>query len=114
VTYTYLQAIDASTDEQLPRRPRNSGSLVLEYERGPAIANLVVDRVGSRPDVEDLAPFGTVTNQAYTLVDLALHWRAGRVEPYARLENLTNARYQEVFGFPSPSRRLIAGVRYSR
>ncbi|HLJ74287.1 MAG TPA: TonB-dependent receptor [Thermoanaerobaculia bacterium] len=114
LTYTYLQAIDASTDEQLPRRPRNSGSLVLDYERGPAIANLVVDRVGSRPDVEDLAPFGTVINQAYTLVDLALHWRMARVEPYAKLENLTNARYQEVFGFPSPSRRLIAGVRYSR
>ena len=114
LTYTYLQAIDASTDEQLPRRPRNSGSLVLDYERGPAIANLVVDRVGSRPDVEDLAPFGTVINQAYTLVDLALHWRMARVEPYAKLENLTNARYQEVFGFPSPSRLLIAGVRYSR
>ena len=72
-----------------------------------------MSRVGSRSDVNDLAPFGTVTNAAYTVADLTLRWNAGEFAPYVKIENLTNTRYQEVFGFPSPKRRALAGVRYS-
>jgi outer membrane cobalamin receptor len=74
---------------------------------------LVVARIGSRPDVNDLFPFGTVTNAAYTVADLTLHWKMGAMTPYAKIENLTNTRYQEVFGFPSPTRRALLGIRYS-
>ena len=74
---------------------------------------MVVARVGSRPDVTDLFPFGTVTNRAYTIADVTLHWNMERLAPYAKLENLTNVRYQEVFGYPSPSRRAVIGIRYS-
>jgi vitamin B12 transporter len=113
VTYTYLRATDQSSGKQLLRRPKHSGSLAIGYDHGVTTTQLVVARVGSRPDVNDLFPFGTVTNRAYTVADLTVHWNAGAVTPYAKVENLTNTRYQEVFGYPSPSRRALIGVRYS-
>jgi vitamin B12 transporter len=113
LSYTYLRAIEEPTGLQLARRPKHSGSLALGYDRGAGTAQLVVARVGSRPDVNDLFPFGTVTNAAYTVADLTLRWRMGTITPYAKIENLTNTRYQEVFGFPSPTRRALLGVRYS-
>ena len=111
--YTYLRATEQPSGEQLVRRPRHSGSLAVGYEHAAANAQVVVSRVGSRPDVNDLFPFGTVTNSAYTLADLTLRWNMGTFAPYAKIENLTNTRYQEVFGFPSPTRRALVGVRYS-
>lgn len=113
LSYTYLRAIEEPTGLQLARRPKHSGSLAFGYDRGAGSTQLVVSRVGSRPDVNDLFPFGTVTNAAYTVADLTVRWRMGAITPYAKIENLTNTRYQEVFGFPSPTRRALLGVRYS-
>jgi len=113
LSYTFLRATDEASGQPLARRPKNSGSLSLGYDRGRAGAELVVTRTGSRPDVNDLVPFGTVTNGAFTVADLTLHWNAGALSPYLKIENLTNVRYQEVFGFPSPSRRAVIGLRYS-
>jgi vitamin B12 transporter len=113
LSYTYLNATEEPSGTQLVRRPKHSGSLAVGLERGVGSAQLVVARVGSRPDVNDLFPFGTVTNRAFTVVDITLRWIRGVFAPYAKIENLTNARYQEVFGFPSPSRRALLGIRYS-
>ena len=113
ISYTYLRAIEEPSGLQLVRRPKHSGSLAIGYDRGAGNAQLVVARVGSRPDVNDLFPFGTVTNAAYTVADLTARWKMGAITPYAKIENLTNTRYQEVFGFPSPTRRALLGIRYS-
>jgi len=113
LSYTYLHATEEPSGAQLARRPKHSGSLALGYERGAAGVQLVVARTGSRPDVTDLFPFGTVTNAAYTVADLTLRWNIGAVKPYAKIENITNTRYQEVFGYPSPTRRALLGIRYS-
>ena len=113
LTYTYLRATEEPSGAQLLRRPKHSGSFAIGYDRGSGNAQLVVARVGSRPDVNDLFPFGTATNRAYTVADLTLRWNMGSIAPYAKIENLTNTRYQEVLGFPSPTRRALLGVRYS-
>ena len=113
LSYTYLRATEEPSGAQLVRRPKHSGSLALGYDQGLSSVQLVIARVGSRPDVTDLFPFGTVTNRAYTVADITLHRNMGRLAPYAKLENLTNARYQEVFGYPSPWRRAVIGLRYS-
>jgi len=97
----------------LVRRPKHSGSLAIGYDHGATTTQLVIARVGSRPDVTDLFPFGNVTNRAYTVADLAVHFNAGRLSPYAKIENVTNTKYQEVFGYPSPTRRALAGIRWS-
>lgn len=114
LTYTYLRATEEPSGEQLVRRPKHSGALSVGYQPGPAAFELVVVRVGSRPDLTDIFPFGSVVNASYTKADLTLRWLAGSYTPYVKIENLTNTRYEEVFGYPSPTRRALAGVRYSR
>ena len=114
LSYTYLHAFDTSTNEQLVRRPKHSGSLALGYDYGATTTQLVIARVGSRPDVTDLFPFGNVTNRAYTVADITVRYNAGRFAPYAKVENLGNTKYQEVFGYPSPTRRGIIGIRVTR
>ena len=74
----------------------------------------MIARVGSRPDVTDLFPFGNVSNRAYTVADLTVRWTAGKIAPYAKVENLMNTKYQEVFGYPSPTRRGSVGIRWTR
>jgi vitamin B12 transporter len=112
-SYTWLKAIDAATNEQLVRRPQNSGSLSLGYDFDAVSAEVVAVHAGKRPDVTDLAPFGAVMNAAYTTADVTLRYNAGTFTPFVKLENATNKRYDEVFGYPSATRRLIAGIRYS-
>jgi vitamin B12 transporter len=113
LSYTYLDTEDSSTGAELLRRPRHSGSLAIGYDFAPFTAELVVQHTGPRLDVTDLAPYGNVTNEARTIADLTLRWVAGAFVPYVRVENLTDTRYEEVFGYPSAPRRISAGVRYS-
>lgn len=113
VSYTWLKAIDVSTHEQLVRRPKSSGSLSLGYDFNPVSAEVVVVHAGQRPDVTDLAPFGNVMNRAYSTADVTLRYNAGSFSPFVKVENATNKHYEEVFGYPSATRRLIAGIRYS-
>jgi vitamin B12 transporter len=112
LSYTFLRATEEPSGAELARRPKHSGSVALGYVRGAGSAELVVARVGSRADVNDLVPFDNVTNRAYTVADITFRWNVRAFEPYAKIENLTNTRYQEVFGYPSPTRRALLGVRY--
>lgn len=113
VTYTWLASEDKATGDELPRRPEHSGTVALGYDFAPFSAHLVIAHQGQRLDVTDLAPFGLVTNDAYTTADLALHYHRGPAAPYIKLENVTDEKYEEVFGYPSARRRLIVGLRWT-
>jgi vitamin B12 transporter len=112
-TYTWLHSEDKATGDDLPRRPEHSGSLAIGYDLAPFSAQLIIAHQGQRLDVTDLAPFGLVTNDAYTTADLALHYHRGPAAPYLKIENLTDEQYEEVFGYPSARRRLIIGLRWT-
>jgi vitamin B12 transporter len=112
VSYTLLNTEDDATGDELVRRPRHSGSLALGYRVSRYDAELVVTHKGERADVTDLFPFGVVRNDAYTAADLTFRYHLGNVVPYVKLENLTGERYEEVFGYLSPGRRAVVGVRY--
>lgn len=109
-----LTWLDTRDDEgqQLLRRPEWSGSATvsggfLETVRG----DLTIRWVGPRDDVDPvtLARRGV---GGYLTADLALAWKAVEgVELTARIINLGDRRYQEVLGYPAPSRRLMMGVR---
>jgi vitamin B12 transporter len=114
ISYTYLDTEDEATGRELVRRPRNSGSAGLNYQRGLFGAALVVLHSGSRLDVNDLFPFSLVMNESHTVADLKLDYTLGPVMPYLKFENLSNEAYEEVFGYPAPRRRVIAGIRWSR
>jgi vitamin B12 transporter len=114
LSYTYLRATEEPSGLQLARRPKHSGSLALGFDHAATSTQLIIASVGSRPDVTDLFPFGNVTNRSYTVADVIVRWNAGQFAPYAKVENLTNTKYQEVFGYPSPTRRAIVGLRWTR
>lgn len=107
---TLLDADDLDSGERLLRRPRFRSSAVVSRETGPWEATLTARWVGERPDVDPLTSART-DNPAYLTVDLAGRWRReGRLEPYARVENIADREYSEALGFPAPGRTFIGGV----
>jgi len=113
ISYTYLEAIDLATHQQLVRRPRNSGSASLSYDAHPFGGDVTFVYAGSRPDVTDLFPFTNVVNEPYNTIDVVLHYNAGSFSPFVKVENATDEQYEAVFGYPSAGRRFIAGIRYA-
>ena len=113
-SYTWLQSEDEATGETLIRRPEHSGSVSGGYDAGRVSTHLVISHAGERADVTDLLPFGRVMNKAYTTADLVVAWRAGSYQPFLKVENVTDERYEEVFGYTSGRRRIRVGVRYRR
>jgi vitamin B12 transporter len=113
LSYTYLHKDDNEiTGERLLRRPKHSGSLSLMYRRGDLDAGVVVIRNGARSDVLPIFPYSHVMNGGYTTADVNLQLHMGRFTPFVKVENVRNARYQEVLGFNSPGRRMIIGLKF--
>lgn len=111
-SYTWLDARDDQTRQQLVRRPKHSGSVTLGYAAGDASLLLLVTHSGARNDVTDLLPYGIIRNQAYTTADAVVNYHVHGFRPFVKVENVTGERYQEAYGYPSPGRRLVAGIRY--
>lgn len=112
-SYTFVDTEEAETGERLLRRPRHSGSANLAYAHGQFDAMLVLIHAGGRDDILPVLPFSRVAAEAYTTVDLTLRRDFGSVRPYLLIENMTDEKYEEVKGFPSPRRRAVVGLRYS-
>jgi vitamin B12 transporter len=109
VSYTYTDARDSQTGFRLARRPTHQGraQLTLTPVEGLTIepsVTLVGDRFSS--------PHERLRLQPYAKFDLRAAYRLNaNLEIYARAENLTNARYQEVYNYGTAGRSLYGGVR---
>lgn len=100
--------------DPLIRRPRHQGwvEVLTTQPRWSAFA-----RVTARGDVLDVDPSygafgGTVEAPGYAVADLGASltvWRPVAVT--ARVTNLFDQSYEEAFGFPSPGRSVVVGVR---
>lgn len=105
----------AMPGQPLLRRPKHSGSLLLNYSGQRWGGILGGSFVGRRPDSDFL--FGAVppvTHDAgYALVNLG-GWYAinSHVSAYANLDNALNHRYEEVAGYPALKANFRAGVRF--
>jgi vitamin B12 transporter len=108
--YTWLDAEDRVTGEDLLRRPRHRASMSAAWHATPRLT--VSPRalfVGRRLDADP------VTGRhedlpSYVRLDLFARYDLGRIAPYARLENATDKSYEEVDGYPAPGLRWSAGV----
>ncbi|HSG49110.1 MAG TPA: TonB-dependent receptor, partial [Longimicrobiales bacterium] len=108
--------------EALLRRPTATMGLSLGWRPADALRlDVSARRTGSRWD-RDFSdwPAAPVELSAYTRVDAGAEWtvlspRGSRpgMDLLLRLENLGDARYQEVFGFPAPGRAVMVGGRLS-
>jgi vitamin B12 transporter len=112
LTYTYLDTEQLDSGTELLRRPRHSGSAYVTARHGISELTLVVLRTGGRADVLPVLPFGRASNSGHTVVDANYRASLGRFTPFLKIENLTNTEYEEVLGYPSPSRRAIVGIRF--
>jgi len=111
-SYTYLDARDLDTNTQLLRRPRNKGALSLIYD---GIAKLEVEGrltlVGSRLDYNYPAD---VTLAPYAKLDVLANYKVNdNLAMFGRIENLTDARYEEVYNYGVAGRSYYAGISYS-
>jgi len=111
-SYTYLDARDLDTNTQLLRRPRDKGALSLIYD---GIAKLEIEGrltlVGSRPDYNYPT---NVTLAPYAKLDVLANYKVNdNLAMFGRIENLTDARYEEVYNYGVAGRSYYAGISYS-
>jgi vitamin B12 transporter len=107
---TLLDTEDLDTGASLLRRPDESASLVLIAGPGDWDLSATATFVGRRADV-DAVTFSRVELGSHSRLDLAGRFEAWRrLQPYARVENVTDERYEEVAGFPAPRQQLILGL----
>ncbi len=114
--YTYLDWDTA--DGMLPRRPRNSGNVILNYLQDALNVNLIVNIVGRVDDFRAASPFGNTITAGYGIVDLAssyrLPWRMPLVKEISligKIQNLFNKRYDQADGFRAPPLNFLLGFR---
>lgn len=99
------------------RRPKHNASLSLLQGFMNGRGNLRADVIwnGKRHDqFFGTFPATTVTLDDYTLVNLGAGWQVTpELELFGRIENLTNADYEDVLGYNTPGRQAFAGFRLS-
>lgn len=112
--YSYLDAEENGIEEV--RRPQHIASAALTWTApgDKASATLVVRHNGATPDVAFTDPsFVPVRVQLddYTLVNLNARVKlAEQLNAFARVENLLDERYEQVFSFVSSGRTAVVGV----
>jgi vitamin B12 transporter len=98
--------------QPLLRRPKHSASLGAQYALpgGRLSAGATLVYVGSRSD-SDFSSLGLTENDGYTRVDARMKARIERrLDVFAIAENLFDAAYQEVLGYPGLGRSLRIGL----
>ncbi len=112
-TYTYTESEDKETGEQLKRRPRNKGSLNINYRFFEKVnLNLGAVYVGKRYDWVPWPTLGEV--DAYTLVNIAGSYDITKYfKVFGRVENLLDEDYEEVWGYGTPGVFVSGGVTIS-
>ncbi|MBZ6077258.1 TonB-dependent receptor plug domain-containing protein [Microvirga puerhi] len=107
--YTHTDAFDLETHLRLARRPQDEGrlGLIITPVAGLSIEPSVVfvgTRFSSTNEQNELAP--------YARFDLYADYKINDTfSMYARAENLTNARYQDVYNYGTAGRSFYAGLR---
>ena len=126
VGYVYLEteilANDDTRDAPAPfavgdallRRPKHAGFADLTASAGRVSGFLRVDSRSSTRDIDPSfgASAGIFVNPGFAAVDAGASFRVfDQLEAFARVTNLFDRSYEEVFGFPALGRSVMAGVR---
>lgn len=106
-SYTYLDAKNTTTMQRLQQRPRHKGVGALIYT---GLAGLRLE--GRITVVGGVLDFGNVLLPAYYRLDGYADYKINdSLSLFARLENIMDARYEEVRNYGVAGRSLYAGVR---
>ena len=112
--YSYLDAEENGVEEV--RRPQHIASAALSWTApgNAASATLVVRHNGATPDVAFTDPSFVpvrVNLDDYTLINFNARVKlADGISAFARVDNLLDERYEQVFSFVSPGRSAVVGI----
>ena len=113
-SYTYVDS--RADDVREVRRPRHSGSLDLDLALLEGRAHIVLAAAygGSRTDVFFPPwpnPPETVALASHWLADMTVRYQASpTIGVFARVANLLDTEYEEVYGYRMPGRTVYAGI----
>jgi vitamin B12 transporter len=119
-TYTYLDtektsATDISPPEgaRLPRRPRNEAYASASYLWSKKLrTTLEAKWVNAREEINRNFIGPNFDIEDYAFVNFAAEYEINKcVSVFARVNNLTDEKYSEVFGFPALGRTAFAGFK---
>lgn len=107
--YSFVDATDRVTGNQLARRPRHSVAAVVDYAWDFGLrAGATVRHIGDRFDNAG----NTVRVDGHALVDIRASFPVtANVELYGRVENLFDETYEIVATYGTPGRAAFGGVR---
>src|ERR1044072_9147352 len=117
-SYTYLEAENTSAADisqpqgaRLPRRPRNEVYVSASYLWCKKLRTTIEAKfVNAREELNFGGPNFDIED--YSFVNIAAEYEVNaHLSIFARIDNLTNEHYSEVFGFPALGRAAYAGVK---
>ena len=112
-SFTYLEAINRTTNVRLLRRPRQSGSIDAWHDFGSGIsAGAGATFAAHRRDV-NARTFAQIDQEDYTVTRIYGAWQVTkRLAIKARLENFLDENYEPVNGYPAPGFGAFGGVEW--
>ena len=109
LAYAWTDAKDRTTGARLLRVPEHAGSATLGWTGDRVSGALTVRAEG---DQDDSGGFSTVAREGFVTANLnAAYELTDKVTLTARIENLADEHYQQVFGYGEPGRSGYVGVR---
>jgi vitamin B12 transporter len=114
VDYTYTDAKDAVTGDELLRRPRNKVSVSSVWKPTDKLTlSSTLLYVGSWKDYDRQGLlYAPEDAPAYTVVNLAAEYRMNKnVTWFGRIDNLFDRRYEDPIGWQQPGLTIYGGVR---
>ncbi|MEA2078395.1 MAG: TonB-dependent receptor [Pseudomonadota bacterium] len=109
--YTYTDAEDDDTGEQLLRRAKHKLDLDVEFRPlSRASINLAVNYVSDYKDISRESA-GTIKGDDYAVLDIAADYQLNKQwRLFGRVENATDEHYEPADGFQASDRGLFAGA----
>lgn len=116
--YTYLDTEKTSTADisqlegaRLPRRPRNEVYVSASYLWWQKLRTTITAKwVNAREELHFSEPNSDIED--YTVVNFAAEYEINsHFSIFGRIDNLTDEKYEEVFGFPNLGRAAYGGVK---
>ncbi len=109
LAYAWTDATDRTTGARLLRVPEHAGSATLGWTGDRLSGALTVRAEG---DQDDSGGFSTVARDGFVTANLnAAYELTDKVTLTARIENLGDEHYQQVFGYGEPGRSGYVGIR---
>lgn len=110
--YTYLDTNDLQYERELLRRPKHALSAVISYNNRYFNLGSEMTYVGKRLDYNELT-WSVGHSPAFNTFNVLLFVPVN--DYFSIVGKMTNAfdkEYQEVMGYPAPSRRFLIGIKY--